>query len=148
MKIKLMPPMIFYAFILLSIILNFFLPIKKMIVQPYNYFGIVLILVGLLIDVWAWMLFRRRKTTLNPYKIPSKLETSNLFKISRNPMYFGMDLVLWGLSILLGSLIIFVFPIIFIILIEKLFIKFEEENLEKRFGKKYIDYKKKVRRWI
>ena len=148
MKIKLMPPMIFYGFILLSIILNLFLPIKKLIVQPYNYLGIVLILFGLLIDVWAWMLFRRRKTTLNPYKIPSKLETSNLFKISRNPMYFGMDLVLWGLSIFFGSLITFIFPILFIILIEKLFIKFEEENLEKRFGKKYIDYKKKVRRWI
>ena len=148
MKIKLMPPMIFYGFILLSIILNLFLPIKKLIVQPYNYLGIVLVLFGLLIDVWAWMLFRRRKTTLNPYKIPSKLETSNLFKISRNPMYFGMDLVLWGLSIFFGSLITFIFPILFIILIEKLFIKFEEENLEKRFGKKYIDYKKKVRRWI
>ena len=75
-----MPPMIFYGFILLSIILNLFLPIKKLIVQPYNYLGIVLVLFGLLIDVWAWMLFRRRKTTLNPYKIPSKLETSNLFK--------------------------------------------------------------------
>src|SRR3989338_1768911 len=124
MKIKLMPPMIFYSFILLSVILNFFLPIKKIIVQPYNYLGIVLILVGLLIDVRAWMLFRKRKTTLNPYEGPLKLINSGLFKISRNPMYLGMDLILWGLSILLGSLIIFVFPIIFIILIEKLFIRF------------------------
>ncbi|MBS3078941.1 isoprenylcysteine carboxylmethyltransferase family protein [Candidatus Pacearchaeota archaeon] len=148
MKIKLMPPMIFYGFILLSIILNLFLPIKKLIVQPYNYLGIVLVLFGLLIDVWAWMLFRRRKTTLNPYKIPSKLETSNLFKISRNPMYLGMNLILWGISILLGSLITFIFPIVFIILIKRLFIEFEENNLEKRFGKRYIDYKKKVRRWI
>ena len=140
--------MIFYGFILLSIVLNIFLPIKKLIVQPYNYLGIVLILFGLLIDVWAWMLFRRRKTTLNPYKIPSKLETSNLFKISRNPMYFGMDLVLWGLSIFFGSLITFIFPIIFVLIINKLFIISEEKNLEKRFGKKYLDYKKSIRRWI
>ena len=143
-----MPPTIFYGFILLAIILNLFLTIKKIIVQPYNYLGIVLISVGLLIDAWAWILFRRRKTTLNPYKIPSKLETSNIFKISRNPMYLGMDLILWGLSIFLGSLITFIFPILFIILIEKLFIEFEEKNLEKRFGKKYFNYKKKVRRWI
>ena len=148
MKIKLMPPMIFYGFILLAIILNLFLPIKKMIVQPYNYLGIVLILVGLLIDVLAWMLFRRRKTTLNPYKRPLKLVNSGLFKISRNPMYLGMDLVLWGLLIFFGSLITFIFPILFIILIEKLFIRFEEKNLEKMFGKKYLNYKKKVRRWI
>ena len=145
---KLMPPMIFYAFILLAIILNIFLPIKKIIVQPYNYLGIVLILVGLLIDVWAWMLFRKRKTTLNPYKKPLKLVNNGLFKISRNPMYLGMDLVLWGISIFLGSLITFIFPILFIILIERLFIESEEKSLEKRFGKRYLDYKKKVRRWI
>jgi len=41
MKIKVMPPMIFYGFILLAIILNLFLPIKKIIVQPYNYIGII-----------------------------------------------------------------------------------------------------------
>ena len=140
--------MIFYGFILLAIILNLFLPIKKVIVQPYNYLGIVIILVGLLIDVRAWVLFRKRKTTLNPYKRPLKLVNDGLFKISRNPMYLGMDLILWGMSILLGSLITFIFPIIFIILIERLFIEFEEKNLEERFGKRYIDYKKKVRRWI
>ena len=148
MKIKVMPPMIFYGFILLAIILNLFLPIKKIIVQPYNYIGIILILGGILIDIRAWALFKKEKTTLNPYKKPLKLVNSGLFKISRNPMYLGMDLVLWGLSIFLGSLITFIFPIIFIILIEKLFIRFEEKNLEKRFGKKYLNYKKKVRRWI
>ena len=63
-------------------------------------------------------------------------------------MYLGMNLILWGISILLGSLITFIFPIVFIILIKRLFIEFEENNLEKRFGKRYIDYKKKVRRWI
>jgi len=148
MKIKLMPPMIFYGFILLAIISNLFLPIKKIIVYPYNYLGIVLILVGLLIDMWAWMLFRRRKTTLNPFKRPLKLVNSGLFKISRNPMYLGMDLILWGTSILLGSLITFIFPILFTILIKKLFIEFEEKNLEKKFGKRYFNYKKRVRRWI
>ena len=140
--------MIFYGFILLAIISNLFLPIKKIIVYPYNYLGIVLILVGLLIDVWAWMLFRKRKTTLNPYKKPLKLVNNGLFKISRNPMYLGMDLILWGTSILLGSLITFIFPILFTILIKKLFIEFEEKNLEKKFGKRYFNYKKRVRRWI
>ena len=140
--------MIFYGFILLAIISNLFLPIKKIIVYPYNYLGIVLILVGLLIDMWAWMLFRRRKTTLNPFKRPLKLVNSGLFKISRNPMYLGMDLILWGTSILLGSLITFIFPILFTILIKKLFIEFEEKNLEKKFGKRYFNYKKRVRRWI
>ena len=63
-------------------------------------------------------------------------------------MYLGMDLILWGTSILLSSLVTLIFPIIFIILIKRVFIEFEEKNLEKKFGKRYLDYKKKVRRWI
>lgn len=148
MKIKIMPPMIFYIFIILSLILDFIFPIKKIISYPYNYFGLLLILFGIIIDVWAWSLFRKKKTTLNPYKIPSKLETNGPFKISRNPMYLGMDLVLLGLSIFLGSLSTFIFPILFIFLIEKLFIIFEGKSLEKRFGRPYLDYKEKVRKWV
>ena len=107
-----------------------------------------MILFGLVIDMWAWTLFRKKKTTLNPYKVPSKLETGNIFKIGRNPRYLGMNLVLWGLSILLGSLITFIFPIIFVLIINKLFIALEEKNLEERFGREYINYKRRVRRWI
>ncbi len=143
-----MPPMIFYIFIIFSLMLNFIFPIKKVIFYPYNYFGLLLILFGIIIDVWAWSLFRKKKTTLNPYKIPSKLENSGPFKISRNPMYLGMDLVLLGLSIFLSSLSTFIFPILFIFLIEKLFITFEERSLQKRLGKPYLDYKKRVRRWV
>jgi protein-S-isoprenylcysteine O-methyltransferase Ste14 len=31
---------------------------------------------------------------------------------------------------------------------EKNFIPMEEKNLEKKFGNRYVDYRKKVRRWI
>ncbi|MEK6875369.1 MAG: isoprenylcysteine carboxylmethyltransferase family protein [Nanoarchaeota archaeon] len=148
MKLKVMPPMIFYIFIILSLILNFIFPIKRIIVYPYSYLGIILILIGLMIDIWAWILFRKKRTTLNPYKMPSKLENGGPFKVSRNPMYLGMDLVLWGLSIFLGSLSTFIFPIIFIAIINRLFIAFEERNLQKVFGSQYLNYKNKVRRWI
>ena len=40
------------------------------------------------------------------------------------------------------------FPVLFMILMELIFIPLEEKNLEKEFKKKYMDYKKKVRRWI
>jgi protein-S-isoprenylcysteine O-methyltransferase Ste14 len=63
-------------------------------------------------------------------------------------MYLGMMSILLGVAIFLGSLISFAFPIIFIIIMEKLFIPLEEKNLEKKFGNQYIDYKKRVRRWI
>jgi len=59
-----------------------------------------------------------------------------------------MAAILLGESVLLGSLTSFAFPLIFVILMEALFIPTEENNLENAFGKGYWDYKSKVRRWI
>ncbi len=83
-----------------------------------------------------------------PYEIPTSLVTEGPFHISRQPIYLGMIFILLGEAILLGSLITFIFPVIFMILMEKIFIPVEEKNLETAFGEKYLDYKKKVRRWI
>lgn len=143
-----MPPTFFIIFLILSIILHFIIPIKKIICPPYTHFGGFLILFGVVLNIWADSLFKKRKTTVKPHKIPTFLETSGPFKISRHPMYLGMAAILLGVTIIYGTLITFLFPIAFIILIEIKFIPIEEKNMEKAFGKRYFDYKKKVRRWI
>ncbi len=63
-------------------------------------------------------------------------------------MYLGMALVLIGVAILLGSLSPFLVIPIFVWLITARFIKFEEKMLEDTFGLKYLDYARRVRRWI
>jgi len=60
--------------------------------------------------------------------------------ISRHPMYLGMVLLLLGVAIVHGTLISFVFPVVFGILMELRFIPFEETNLERVFGKQYQDF--------
>jgi len=59
-----------------------------------------------------------------------------------------MASTLFGAAIFLGSLISFIFPIIFVYIIRVRFIHLEEKNMEKKFGKKYVNYKNSVRRWI
>ena len=107
-----------------------------------------MIIFGIILNIWADALFKKRKTTVKPHEKPTSFEISGPFRISRHPMYLGMAAILLGTSIILGSLISFLFPIIFIILMEIMFIRIEEKNLEKVFGKKYLDYKRKVRRWV
>jgi len=63
-------------------------------------------------------------------------------------MYLGMIFILLGIAIILDSIITFIFPIIFILLMEILFIPFEENNLKKIYKQDYIKYKKRIRRWI
>jgi protein-S-isoprenylcysteine O-methyltransferase Ste14 len=59
-----------------------------------------------------------------------------------------MAITLFGVSILTGSLVTFIFPLLFIILTEIFVIPTEEKNLERKFGKRYLEYKKQVRRWL
>jgi len=148
MKRNILPPTYFWALILLSIALHFLLPIKRLIIRPYTYLGAVIFIVGLILDLWAWAIFAREKTTLNPYKKSSKLITESIYGFSRNPQYLGMLTALIGLSTYLGSLSTFISPIIFFVASERIFIILEERNMKKRFGKRYLEYKSKVRRWI
>jgi protein-S-isoprenylcysteine O-methyltransferase Ste14 len=145
---RVMPQTYFIGILALSIIFYFIFPINKIIFPPYIYTGWLLILFGIILNLWTDRIFKKNKTTVKPYEIPTSFEISGPFSISRHPMYLGMALVLFGIAILHGTLITFIFPIIFIILMEIIFIPEEEKNLGKKFRKKYLNYKKKVRRWI
>ena len=135
------------VFVLLQIVLYYLFPIE-IIYAPYTYIGILLIVIGFLPNLWVGTKFRKLKTALWPYETPSKLITTGMFKFSRNPNYLGFVVMLIGVAILLGSLIPFIVPIVFFILINKFNIAVEEKMLKKKFGKKYLDYQKKVRRWL
>jgi protein-S-isoprenylcysteine O-methyltransferase Ste14 len=136
-------------FVIFQIVLHYFFPIKKVIFSPYIYLGIPLILLGLYWN-WVWVAnrFRREKTTIDPNVMPSKFVTDGLFKFTRNPTYLGMVFTFIGISIMLGTISSFVIPVIFLILTDRFVIVIEEKNMEKKFGKKYLNYKKRVRRWM
>jgi protein-S-isoprenylcysteine O-methyltransferase Ste14 len=57
-------------------------------------------------------------------------------------------MVLLGEYMAILSMEIFKWMILFFLINYLYFVLYEEPNLEKRFGKDYRDYKKKVRRWI
>jgi protein-S-isoprenylcysteine O-methyltransferase Ste14 len=138
----------FIILLILSIWLNFVFPIRTVLYAPFTYFGIIIIGVGIFIGLWSRSLFLKSKTTLSPYESPTSLVTSGPFHISRNPIYLGMAAILLGFAVLLGTLVTFIFPAIFIMIIETLFIPDEERKLEKIFGEQYKEYKNKVRQWI
>ncbi len=145
---KIMPPTYFMVLLVLSILLHFFFPLMKFSYFPYNYIGILLIAFGIFLNLKADSMFTKSRTTVKPYLMPSSFHVSGPFKISRHPMYLGMFLILFGAALIMGSLITFVLSFVFIALMEILFIPQEEKNMEKAFGKKYLNYRKKVRRWI
>jgi protein-S-isoprenylcysteine O-methyltransferase Ste14 len=145
---KLMPPTYFMILLVFSIVLHVVFPVKTILHAPYTYLGLFFILFGTVLNLWADALFKKRSTPVKPHEPPTSLEVSGPFRISRHPMYLGMAAILLGLAILLGSVISFVFPVLFILVMELLFIPTEDWNLEQAFGAEYQAYKKRVRRWL
>ncbi len=63
-------------------------------------------------------------------------------------MYLGLALVYLAITCIFGNWWhIIIFPLL-IIFVQEYIIKKEEKYLEKEFGEEYLNYKKKVRRWI
>jgi protein-S-isoprenylcysteine O-methyltransferase Ste14 len=148
MKREILPPTYFFLFLVFLIVSHIIFPNRGIIPPRYRYIGIILIICGVILNIWADALFKRSKTTVKPNEMPDDLIVSGPFKISRHPMYLGMTIILLGLAVLLNSITAFIFPIAFVILMEKKFVSLEEKYLEMAFRDKYLGYKQKVRRWI
>jgi protein-S-isoprenylcysteine O-methyltransferase Ste14 len=91
---------------------------------------------------------KRAKTTLNPMGEPSHLLTGGPFAITRNPLYLANTLLMIGIGLAAGSIWFIILAFIAAFATQKLVIEFEEKILSAKFGKKYKDYAKRVRRWI
>ncbi|MBN1455126.1 MAG: isoprenylcysteine carboxylmethyltransferase family protein [Methanomicrobia archaeon] len=149
MNAKLVPPTVFYTLLLLSVVSHIVVPTVMLIRPPYSFIlGLPLILFGACLNIWADALFKKRNTPVKPMEMPVAFVTDGPFRISRHPMYLGMAAILLGVAVLLGSILPFTFPILFVALMERLFVPLEEENLERAFGDDYRAYKQRVRRWI
>ena len=142
------PPIIAFIYILAVLALDYVFPTSKIINSPYNFFGLVIALSGFSIMTWGWYLFRKTGTALRPTDKPTTLVVSGPYQFTRNPMYLGMVIILLGLASYVGTLPIFIAPLAFLITINKVFIPHEEKTLEKIFGKKYLNYKSRVRQWL
>lgn len=94
--------------------------------------------------------FRRAKTTVNPLKpeTASALVVRGIYRVSRNPMYVGMLLVLLAWALYLSSPWTLLGPFAFVAYITRFQIVPEEHALAARFGASFADYCAKVRRWL
>ena len=106
--------------------------------------------IGLCILILAVNSFKKQNTTVNPIKIEnaSSLVTSGIFEYSRNPMYLGMALILFGLAIMFNLIGGTLFTLLFTIYITKFQIRPEEEVMERLFGEDFLKYKQNVRMWL
>jgi protein-S-isoprenylcysteine O-methyltransferase Ste14 len=106
--------------------------------------------VGVSLDAIALFHFLRSRTTINPLKpdAASALVTGGIYRLTRNPMYLGLAMLLAAWAIYLGNLAALATVPLFILYMNRFQIAPEERVLEARFGAQYTAYRARVRRWL
>ena len=142
------PPVWLVIGLITIFVLDQYLPLARFTSSFAMGLGSFAILIGLLMLVHAGGMFKAAETDLIPFKEVTALVTTGIYRVTRNPMYLGMALILLGTACTTGIFSgLFVVPV-FMAIIEVRYIRPEEAMLRELFGQAFEDYCKLVRRWI
>jgi protein-S-isoprenylcysteine O-methyltransferase Ste14 len=108
--------------------------------------GIVFVVTGFVLLTLGFIYLGRSVSVGFPEE-KTELKTRGVYRITRNPMYFG------GFLVCIGSCLISIHPVNFLLCaiaigIHHVIVTREEQFLEKRFGERWLEYKRRVPRYI
>lgn len=143
-----LPPVWLLLTVSAMVALHLWWPVDIVIRDPWR--GIGWLPMGL--GVWAVVhnayRFMRSQTGLRPFTEATLLVTDGAFRLTRNPMYVGLVAIAVGVAIRLGSLSPMPLPVVLFFVLDRRFIRPEEQFLREALGTPYDDYCRRVRRWL
>jgi protein-S-isoprenylcysteine O-methyltransferase Ste14 len=150
--LKILPPIWFFFFLGIALLVHFYLLEARLDFLP----SVVGKIIGTLLAFWGLFLsnsaskkFKEENTEIFPTSPTNRvLIIDGLYKKTRNPLYLGMVLLMLGIGVLFSSPSVLVATLLHFTVLHFLFIPFEEKKMENQFGEKYRVYKRSVRRWI
>lgn len=145
------PPLLFLGALALGSLLSLGLPLGTRLASPNGLaltVGLVFVTSGLLLAALAANRFRLAGTPVPVDRPVTALVSVGPYQFTRNPIYIGLVLVYFGLSIILTSLWALFLLIPVLIILQRYVIAREEAYLEKKFGEAYRKYKERVPRWL
>lgn len=110
--------------------------------------GLSLIFGALTLALSALIVMHRFNTPAEPWRPTERIVQSGPFRFSRNPIYVALVLALAGMAALTASGWLMLFCPVLFLLLRYGVIQGEERYLSQKFGETYLQYMKKVRRWI
>jgi len=112
--------------------------------------AVMLASAGALVSLSGVLEFRSAGTTADP-RAPNQsvsLVTRGVYRVSRNPMYLGLFLVLCAWGIYLANIPALVLLPAFALYMNKFQIGPEEQHMRAKFGEEFQRYAERVRRWV
>lgn len=111
-------------------------------------YGVILLAAGCAVLVSSVVSFYRRgRGTLAPWDPPKHLVVQDLYRFTRNPMYVGVILLVWGWAVVTGSPWNYLYAIIVPIVFHLRVVFYEEGQMQRLFGTEWSAYRAAVPRW-
>ena len=112
--------------------------------------AVVLFAMGSLCGVAGVLIFLKARTTVHPGRPEhaAKLVTTGIYRLTRNPMYLGLLLMLASWALVLANVLALLLLPGFVICMNRLQIRPEERILRAKFSAEFEAYARTVRRWL
>jgi protein-S-isoprenylcysteine O-methyltransferase Ste14 len=139
-----------FVIIAFSLFPNFYaslLPISDLEGATFTILGNILLIFALIWVLIAQIHMRKSWRIGIDEDVKTELVQTGLFKISRNPIFLGMRIMLLGIFLVIPNAITLVILITGELLMQ-IQVRLEEEFLTRTHGESYLTYQKQVHRWI
>lgn len=113
----------------------------------FPWLGVLFCLIGLALLLWSLVSFGKSFRVGIDADHPDRLITTGVFAFSRNPIYVAFGFVLLGEFLIFANWILLVYLVAGIWLFHRQVLR-EEEYLKKYYGEEYLEYQKRVRRYL
>ena len=142
------PPLLFVLPIVASLALEWLVPTSFVPGALRWILGALIFVAGIALTGGGFVTQKRAGTDPIPSNPSTRIVAHGLYRLTRNPMYLGFALATLGLAILVDSAWMLLVVPIGLILTDRIIIAREERYLARKFGEEYLNYKRRVRRWI
>ncbi len=144
---KIHPPMLLAGALGLLLLYKVF-DLPSPLSKKARFAGLPLLLIGLFLGGSAVRAQLRAGTTPDPDRPVKAIVQSGPYRVTRNPMYLSMGLILGGVALLLNAIGGLLLVPVFLLAVDRGQVRPEEAYLERKFGNEYLQYKQRVRRWL
>jgi protein-S-isoprenylcysteine O-methyltransferase Ste14 len=146
----LIPPFaLFYFYVVFAAAFNFPAVSRQEFFhsEVISWLGVLFCLVALLLILWSLLSFGQSFRVGIDNEHPDKLITTGVFAFSRNPIYVAFALVLAGQFLIFSNWILLVYIAAAVWLFHRQVLR-EEDYLKHHYGREYLEYCNRVRRYF